>query len=234
LKIYENVVIGNFLYTLGLELGLQRVYKPSMINLLQQTPCDKYLGDMLLEYPGVIRLFEFKNKASSLKKEKDKLRQIEICLNGEDDMIEVSRGIHWYIETEPKEDYVKNRIVPYLDAFDTQVIGDKSIEIFIEEMVQEIIDPSYTIDYLSSQKYLDLIKASQGNSKGAGTGGVIINITDHGIRYVQVSDFSQLRLQHKEYVLEIEKMNESVMKQEHQLIQERQITRDRGFSLGRM
>lgn len=63
MKLYENVVIGNFLYGLGFSIGMSTIgnNQLSIINLLQQTPADKELGDMLLEFPGVVRLIEFKN-----------------------------------------------------------------------------------------------------------------------------------------------------------------------------
>ena len=67
MKLYENVIIGNFLYGLGLDIGIKigldngTETLPSIINLLQQTPADKELGDMLLEFPGVVRVLEFKN-----------------------------------------------------------------------------------------------------------------------------------------------------------------------------
>ncbi len=233
MKIYENVIIGNFLYTLGMEIGLKRVYnKPAMINLLQQTPCDKYLGDMLLEYPGVVRLIEFKNKASSLKKEKDKLNKVNISLQNKPDMIEVSRQIHWYVETEPEEITCNNRIVPYLDAFEPSVCGFGELEKFIESMVQEVISPSHLMDVNLVDTYLDILRSSSGGGTGYSTGGLIINVTDKGIKYVQIADFSQLRLQHKKYVQEIEQMNESVMKLENELVQKRTISRNRSQSYG--
>lgn len=70
MKLYENIVIGNFLYGLGYSVGTKKGGNEvfSVVNLLQQTPADKELGDVLLEFPGVVKLIEFKNKAGSLKK----------------------------------------------------------------------------------------------------------------------------------------------------------------------
>lgn len=54
MKLYENVIIGNFLYGLGLDIGIKigldngtETLPEIIINLLQQTPADKELGDML-------------------------------------------------------------------------------------------------------------------------------------------------------------------------------------------
>lgn len=45
MKLYENVVIGNFLYGLGFSIGRSLPeQRTSVVNLLQQTPADKTLG----------------------------------------------------------------------------------------------------------------------------------------------------------------------------------------------
>lgn len=70
MKLYENVVIGNFLYGLGVSIGgrLKSGYLPGAVSLLQQTPEDKALGDVLLDFPGTLRLIEFKAQANRSKR----------------------------------------------------------------------------------------------------------------------------------------------------------------------
>lgn len=233
MKLYENVIIGNFLYSLGLSLGLKKNFSPAIINLLQQTPSDKLLGDLLVEYPGVVRLLEFKNKASSIDKEIKKLERIKMAIDGKPDMIDVSKEIHWYIETEPTDSVVYNRIVPYLDAFDKEILGMYTIETFIAKMIDEIIYENGNLDFSKVKNYLDLIAMCQAGGGKVGTGGLIINVTEKGVRYVQISDFSQLRLQHQEFVEEIKKINETVMKLERDTQQklEKERHNNRGRSL---
>lgn len=228
MTLYENVVIGNFLYTLGLNIGLEKSSAPAIINLLQQTPSDKILGDLLLEFTGVVRLIEFKNKKTSLTKEKNKLEQINISLGDNKDMLRISRQIHWYIETEPTEDKIYNRIVPYLDAFNPSIYGEYTIESYINKMVDEIINPDINFDIQGVKNYLQLIRNAQGN-KDVGTGGLIIVANKKEIRYVQISDFMQLRLQHKEFVKEIQNVYESVMKLE----KEKDKKKEHNLTLGR-
>lgn len=57
-KLYENVVIGNFLDGLGVSIGgrLKTECLPGAVSLLQQTPEDEALGDVLLDFPGTLRL----------------------------------------------------------------------------------------------------------------------------------------------------------------------------------
>ena len=226
MKLYENVIIGNFLYTLGLNIGINKeLPKYSSINLLQQTPADKALGDVLLEFPGVVRLIEFKNKKSNKEKEKTRLKLLEMALSGEDKMIDISRQIHWYIETEPSKDSCFNRIVPYLDAFNSQIYGEYTIETYIKEMVEEIINPLHILNHQDVKKYLKLIQMTQGSSS-TGTGGLIINITEQGIRYVQITDLLDLRLNLKEFIIKAELDLESIMKLEQKIELKRTITQN--------
>lgn len=53
---YENVIIGNFIYGLGLVMGKNPRQIDSCVNLLQQTPLDKVLGDVMLQFPGAWQL----------------------------------------------------------------------------------------------------------------------------------------------------------------------------------
>ena len=117
MTLYENVIIGNFLYGLGLDIGIslglnnEDVDLPSIVNLLQQTPADKELGDMLLEFPGVVKVLEFKNAKNPSKKEKRRVEKLEKALKDNERMKYVSREIHWYIETEPFNKICANKII---------------------------------------------------------------------------------------------------------------------------
>jgi hypothetical protein len=72
MKIYENVVIGNFLCALGFAIRARQSTQsmPSVVNLLQQTPSDPLLVDLLLQFPSVVRLLEFKVEENRAKKER--------------------------------------------------------------------------------------------------------------------------------------------------------------------
>ncbi|EJL6466882.1 hypothetical protein ACVTEB_12220 [Vibrio cholerae] len=212
MKLYENVVIGNFLYGLGFSIGqaLDEKTIPSMINLLQQTPADKILADVVLEFPGVVRVIEFKNADGSLAKEKEKKKQLELALKNNEYYQGISRRVHWYIETKPFERECVNNIKPYLDAFN----DDDSmftLETFINDITLSVINPNEKIKSEELQAYLSLLKSCQGDGK-VGTGGIIVSVSSEGIKYVQFSDIMQLRLQHKEFVQEVKNEYESIMK----------------------
>jgi hypothetical protein len=81
--IYENLVIGNFLYALGLKIGARRhdYLAPDLaVHLTQQTPLDIVLGDVLLTGPRAVALLEFKRAAARRSKERSKLVKIEDAL----------------------------------------------------------------------------------------------------------------------------------------------------------
>lgn len=234
MKLYENVVIGNFLYGLGLSIGraLPEQRTLSVVNLLQQTPADKSLGDMLVEFESVVRLIEFKNKGSSLKKEKKKQTQLSTALIGLHDMIAVSRDTHWYVETEPFEEKCANNIKPYLDAF-SEVPSRYTLEGFIGSITDAVKNPQKKFTADQFKAYLAVVAACQGDGK-VGTGGIIVSVDKDGIKYLQYADIMQLRLQHKDFVLEMKNEYESMMelslKQELEL--EKELERSRSRTLG--
>lgn len=204
MKLYENVIIGNFLYGLGYAIGSEARNKEtlSVINLLQQTPADKELGDVLLEFPGVVRLIEFKNRSGSLRKEKRRHSQLKAALGNNSNHINVSKSIHWYVETKPFSDCCVNNIKPYLDAFDNDVNSCFTLETFVEDIKLDVFRTDLTFSQDDYKDYLSLVARCQGTGE-VGTGGIVIAVTEKGIKYFQFTDIIQLRLQHKDYVNEI-------------------------------
>lgn len=217
MKIYENVIIGNFLYGLGYSIGTSTHDKNqlSVINLLQQTPADKELGDMLLEFPGVVRLIEFKNGSSNLKKEKKRCEQLTIAIGNNYKAKIISREIHWYVETTPFDKICLNNIKPYLDAF-SDTASMHTLESFIYDITSSVINPNLIIPSNDLEAYLSLVSTCQG-SGNIGTGGLVVSISKQGIRYVQLSDIMELRLQHKDYVMKVKDEYNSIMEKNYSM-----------------
>lgn len=132
---YENITIGNFIYGLGLTMGrrCKTDSPPVALNLLQQTPADSTLADVLIQFPGAIRLIEFKRKSNNSPKELLKRERIATELTGRKDLVSISRSIHWYIETEPlpaeKNEWLTT-ICPYLDLGNTDWASPDSPDTF--------------------------------------------------------------------------------------------------------
>ena len=118
---FENIIIGNFLFGLGLVMGNKPRQVDACVNLLQQTPLDKVLGDVMLQFPGSWRLIEFKRRGANLKKEKVKLATYRGATSRDRELRAASMRAHWFVESgeflvnqlDNQEFQIKVR--PYLD-----------------------------------------------------------------------------------------------------------------------
>lgn len=202
MKVYENVVIGNFLYSLGFSVRshLDRDTPfPSVVNLLQQTPVDKELGDVLLTFPGLVRLIEFKMKGASLKKERLRYQALAIALAGENAMlVETSKSVHWYVELSAKDDKAPlvSRVVPYLEAFtDSGSMRPGSIEEMVDQTARQAVSDVDPLSHLQARAYLDLVRLTLGKGKPAGAGGLLLVMdAKGGMHFAQVQDIIDLNL----------------------------------------
>lgn len=70
--LYENLYIGTFIYTLGLISGQRGVVNLETIRLLQQTPEDKFVGDLFTRWQGTNLIVEFKRSKRQLDEEAKK------------------------------------------------------------------------------------------------------------------------------------------------------------------
>jgi hypothetical protein len=70
---YENVYIGAFVFALGYA-AREKNMRPTdtYAQLLQQTPGDRPLGDLLTSWEGRSFVFEFKRREAGLQSERKK------------------------------------------------------------------------------------------------------------------------------------------------------------------
>jgi hypothetical protein len=245
LKLYENVVIGNFLYGLGLSMGakLSSSNSPSIINLLQQTPVDKKLGDVLLEFPGVVKLLEFKQLSNKSNKEAAKHRIIKDVIYHDESLVEISQSVHWFVESSPHKKTFISRIVPYLNTYPDKV-ADKypkqksqtvydSLEEFIQQIVEEVTNEGKRFTFEELSKYILSIATCQSKGEG-GAGGLVILVNSEGcLRYAALTDMIQLRLQHREYIESFTREIDNVSEVKKNLVLEKTNKQEKGFGLGR-
>lgn len=216
--IYENVFIGNFVFILGAQIGMalrdQKQHDiPMCINLLQQTPVDKLLGDMLADFPGCSFLIEFKREQNNDRKEKRKLDILRNALKRDSELENISRLAHWFIQIKDSKDSLTTNVVPYLDMEQVNMkIEHKSFEFFIKEIVIEIMkmpngEDVKTIGVSSNDmsQYLKLLKKAYG-SMGVTTGGIIINLSKNGtLSYAVINDISKT---HKKIIEEYKRQRD--------------------------
>ena len=220
---YENIFIGNFLVTLGLHIGTRCGLNapPASVSLLQQTPMDKSIGDLMLEFPGVLKIIEFKRQENDSIKEASKMETLAAYLDAE--LASVSRSVHWYIETINEEKAFRSEAVPYLDFRLKRQPSVPTAWDLLKVIVDEVTDasrphpaPELFKRYLAalaacagsnvgSSGLIIYISGSQagaqaegeGSAGGGGGGGLII-------RHMAIEDLRDLRLQYPQQILEMQ------------------------------
>ncbi|MBR9779722.1 MAG: hypothetical protein GYB52_08100 [Rhodospirillales bacterium] len=239
MDIYENVVIGGFIYALGFRAGQKAFSMPTNINLLQQTPMDKSLADVLIGMPDVYYLLEFKRRANKGTKEAQKLAFLQRYLSQDNPRyLEVSRGTHLYIESELNGEHLATRCSPYLD-FQSEL---KSVR--LERIVDVLLEGTLVRDRgITGEEcchYLGLVqqayKAVDGVEGDTGTSGgfIIVGGTTSGtLKFVTLPDIRQFTMTREK----LEKLqHEQVLQRENVMSRTRSrsqgIERDRGHSIG--
>lgn len=214
---YENVFIGNFLYMLGLRLGVEMKEgaPASCVNLLQQTPADPKVGDLVLEFTGAVRIVEFKRAEASFDKEREKLKRLRENLPA--GMQALSRYLHALVVTNDDGSLEKAEVRPYID-FDSGLPAGRNAQTFLETLVAEVKDGSPKYDVEDIKKYLDILGDWKATS--AGTSGFIVAVDKEGrVRQLPIEDFRELQLQ-----ASFIKRNREELQREIEAIQERVLT----------
>ncbi|WP_226052395.1 5-bromo-4-chloroindolyl phosphate hydrolysis family protein [Dickeya chrysanthemi] len=205
MKLYENVVIGNFLYGLGISIGrqLKSGYLPGAVSLLQQTPEDKALGDVLLDFPGTLRLIEFKAQGNTSKKELSRYRKLLPTIQESQEMLSISRRVHWYVETAPSPlRGVEAFFSPYLDVFEKEKPAKQpfALERFIESVADDVIASKSDERDVLEKNYLKLVRWCQGAGE-TGAGALIVVVgSGGGIEFVALEDLMALNMSYKEWM----------------------------------
>lgn len=175
-----------------------------MINLLQQSPVDHELADVLLTFPGLVRLLEFKMTKADKRKEQDRHRRLSIALENENqDLIDTSRSVHWYVEVSstPEAPASITRLVPYLDAFSQVSVGLARLEDFIDHTARQAIGEAPPQMHASAKSYLDIVRLTFAN-KQVEAGGLLIVVDGQGggMHFAQLRDITDLQLPYKEWL----------------------------------
>ncbi|MHC2598965.1 hypothetical protein ACVLVH_004648 [Kluyvera sp. 1366] len=233
MKLYENVVIGNFLYGLGVSVGaqLRGDVLPASVNLLQQTPEDKALGDVLLSFPGTLRLIEFKSAANRSDKEAARFRKLSHALKIDESLTPLSHRIHWYVETSPDvQSGVKTYFSSYLSALSqpARQAEPMNLERFIAQTTRNIFSPHTDAeDPMAISNYLKLVRWCQGVDEESSAGALIVVCDGRGnLHYAGLKNIMELSMTHEkwlEYRLNMERGKE--------LEREKSMDYDRGMDL---
>ncbi|PVZ41040.1 hypothetical protein [Pseudomonas sp. CC120222-01a] len=238
MKLYENITIGNFLFSLGYSIrDKQRASglgAAGSVNLLQQTPADQLLGDVLVKFSGVVRLLEFKAEGADLRKERGKHAGLKQIIN-DLGLAEISREVHWYVETKATADTLGLLTVPYLDAFPRDHHPRSGrLEALVQSTAEAIATQQTRFSGAQINQYLLAIKTVSGKA-ASGTGGLLLLAEPGGVlKFAPLEDMLELNMNHRDWVMEriarAERSHELLLRQEQEKELAKQMTYDRGLS----
>ncbi|MEV1776297.1 hypothetical protein ABZR48_13720 [Pseudomonas aeruginosa] len=212
MKLYENVVIGNFLYALGFAIGRKTQTGGLMpiVNLLQQTPDDKRLADVFAYYPGAMRIIEFKRSENSDDKEEEKLRILRRAVKHATNVEKISLVSHWFVETSVPGEELVSRVVPYLHAY-SDVPTSMRFTTFVTQTADALLNGDTGYSEGMQMGYLDVLamcnsgpiaKAGRISRKKDGrpqSSSLILKLSEDGqLAYAQVTSYEELRLRRDE------------------------------------
>lgn len=231
----ENIIIGNFLYGLGLSLG-QRAGSDAprgCVNLLQQTPLDRPLGDVFIRFTGAVRLLEFKRSTASKLKELRKLTVLQAAIRNRPDLRALSHQIHWYVEMkkDPFEFSISAR--PYLDMVERRMsaldLAGTICDVVDQALAARPDDNATLVD-----EYLKAVALFAGERTGSSSGMVVAVDGKGGIQWVAVDDIRDLSATPMQLFerSRLERQQSLELERERSLRQERSLSRS-GPSLGR-
>jgi hypothetical protein len=227
---YENLIVGNFLYALGLLMGQRSpdAPVPGNIALLQQTPLDPLLGDVLIQYPNLLRLIEFKRYEMSPEnrhKEHAKLVKLRAALTREPQLKVVSQAVHWYVRTHALGTDAVIQARPYLDL---KHESRQPVDMLwlAKGIVDEAHQPKPAFSAEQLQRYLDVVITfvASGRRNFSASGLLIAgNPATGGLRYAFLDDILDLRLTRSELMQSIQRERVALL----QLNQDQSVRRER-------
>lgn len=191
----ENITIGNFLYALGLGVGVSKGASapPAAVNLLQQTSYDKCLGDVMLHFPGATRLFEFKRRSNTDRdKELEKLHLLQIALGGLPRVQAICRRVHLFVETGAGKNAFAFHVRPYLDL-QLQDAGETTFTDFINGLVAEATAAADASGNRDANMYIRDYVCTWGATEGKSSTGLLVTVgSSGGVEYAVLDDLADL------------------------------------------
>lgn len=209
MDIYENIIVGNYLFGLGIKMGVAHSKNPVKlisVNLLQQTPLDATLADAVLTNDTFFRIIEFKRFANKSSKEPEKLSALRASLQAPEmrKLEDISRKIHWYVASDFQRKARTIKAVPYLDFLKINLLeNSQSFEEFIEASANAALTdfPLKDETELYRRYFRHLTKVKEGVS--GGTGCLVVSVNKDGrVSFAVVDNVLEL-LKKPEQILEL-------------------------------
>lgn len=196
---YENILLGNFILTLGYLAGQRGIkLNQTVLQLLQQTPDDQTVGDLFANLRGRNFIFEFKRNESQVRSEFKKPKRFSLLTAlknpGSTRAAEVSYQCH-FMCFPTQSTTATLSFMPYAsiqDAKSQDRQRSSELSYFCEKLLA--LDNGFGVSYKEFSEYLDILASFSDDSGGSGGGaGAIMNISDSGeITIVEVDNLRVL------------------------------------------
>jgi len=193
---YENVIIGNFIYLLGITAGRQD-QSTFNVNLLQQTPLDKPLADVMIASPRFVMIIEFKRASIVDKKEDEKRTKLREKLETKHKkLLLVSKLVHWFANIDCTNSTLGISIEPYIEN-QLSSKSYKEIPEFVNKIFEMSTKPKTLITAEEIKNYINLLGETGGTSKSRG-GLIVIADKENGIAVIPLNDITEIAKSLKE------------------------------------
>lgn len=207
MDIYENFVIGDFLFGLGVEMAFcyrDQSMPRTLVNLFQQTPLDQTFADVIVKNPGILLILEFKREANRSEKENAKLWMLKKGLRSKfftpsqaKELKDISRKIHWFVEI-PKGSTSTVSVVPYLDLRTHSSRLD--LADFVRSTAEEASASTLTEEDMRRYEwYLEVLTTCRGSESptsdmSQSSGALLVLISNGRVHYEAVNDIREVLL----------------------------------------
>ncbi|HGM8395695.1 TPA: hypothetical protein ACKQBE_006139, partial [Pseudomonas aeruginosa] len=115
---------------------------------------------------------------------------------------EISREVHWYVETKATEDSLGLLSVPYLDAFPRETARDGRLHELVQSTAKAIALQNSSFTPKEIHDYLLAVKTVNG-TESSGTGGLLLWAEPGGVlKFTPLEDMLELNMTHREWVKE--------------------------------
>lgn len=196
---YENVYIGNFIYTLGYLAGQRGInIATTSMQLLQQTPADCAIGDLLAKWGGKNFIFEFKRSEKhvqrELKKDHKNLLISTIKRSNQSKFLDISQKCHFMAFPFEISEKTTLNFMCYIDIRNQAIQPhDQCLDmtVFCNHVLNNNADIG--VDSHEFSEYVDYLATFSNTDSSEGFTGVIVNVTNKGeINMFEIDNFKSL------------------------------------------
>ena len=190
MKIYENVLIGNFIFSFGIQVGIKyanKPFPPAALSLIQQTPTDKWIGDVFASLGGRSFLVEFKAEKVD-KKEEKKIMTLLGALSKRPNLNHSSRQCHFLAQGSIQAQNPDLLFRQYISALNAE--GESAD---LAHFVSNVLNGRIGADNENFVAYVLLLRSICSDGEGSSSGGLLINVDDKGhMTYMAFPDLGDL------------------------------------------